>query len=161
MIWFNFEDALLLPFSSMQLRRSQMEPTGIQKILLAIYSLCSKVIHTPLMKILFSFEVLYQYYDLLVGTLASIYNLMIYCFFVLTFTSIIKRLLLLASLHNRASASGQVVQIHPSSVLFRKKPDCIIFNELIQTNNKYIRNLTRVDSLWLPELAPQFYATQN
>jgi hypothetical protein len=95
MIWFNFEDALLLPFSSMQLRRSQMEPTGIQKILLAIYSLCSKVIHTPLMKILFSFEVLYQYYDLLVGTLTSIYNLMIYCFFVLTFTSIIKRLLLL------------------------------------------------------------------
>ncbi|WJX78835.1 Pre-mRNA-splicing factor ATP-dependent RNA helicase DEAH10 [Trifolium repens] len=61
----------------------------------------------------------------------------------------------------RASASGQVVQIHPSSVLFRKKPDCIIFNELIQTNKKYIRNLTRVDSLWLPELAPQFYATQN
>jgi hypothetical protein len=95
MIWFNFEDALLLPFSSMQLRRSQMEPTGIQKILLAIYSLCSKVIHTPLMKILFSFEVLYQYYDLIVGTLTSIYNLMIYCFFVLTFTSIIKRLLLL------------------------------------------------------------------
>ncbi|MCI09332.1 ATP-dependent RNA helicase dhx8-like protein, partial [Trifolium medium] len=61
----------------------------------------------------------------------------------------------------RAYASGQVVQIHPSSVLFRKKPDCIIFNELIQTNNKYVRNLTRVDSLWLTELAPQFYATQN
>ncbi|XP_045794628.1 pre-mRNA-splicing factor ATP-dependent RNA helicase DEAH10 [Trifolium pratense] len=61
----------------------------------------------------------------------------------------------------RAYASGQVVQIHPSSVLFRKKPDCIIFNELIQTNNKYVRNLTRVDSLWLTELAPQFYAMQN
>ncbi|KAK4841951.1 hypothetical protein QYF36_013139 [Acer negundo] len=30
----------------------------------------------------------------------------------------------------RALASGQVVQIHPSSVLFRAKPECIIFNEL-------------------------------
>ncbi|KAK1553221.1 hypothetical protein Q3G72_035119 [Acer saccharum] len=36
----------------------------------------------------------------------------------------------------RALASGQVVQIHPSSVLFRAKPECIIFNELVQTNNK-------------------------
>ncbi|WJX83086.1 RNA helicase [Trifolium repens] len=54
----------------------------------------------------------------------------------------------------RASASGQVVQIHPSSVLFRKKPDCIIFNELIQTNNKPLVNrsmrirLCPATSLW-------------
>ncbi|KAJ1433083.1 P-loop containing nucleoside triphosphate hydrolase [Sesbania bispinosa] len=61
----------------------------------------------------------------------------------------------------RALASGQVVQIHPSSVLFRQKPECIIFNELVQTNNKYVRNLTRVDYLWLTELAPQYYAMQN
>ncbi|XP_058738014.1 pre-mRNA-splicing factor ATP-dependent RNA helicase DEAH10-like [Vicia villosa] len=61
----------------------------------------------------------------------------------------------------RALASGEVVQIHPSSVLFRKKPECIIFNELIQTTNKYVRNLTRVDHLWLTELAPKFYAMQN
>ncbi|XP_027360801.1 pre-mRNA-splicing factor ATP-dependent RNA helicase DEAH10 isoform X2 [Abrus precatorius] len=61
----------------------------------------------------------------------------------------------------RALASGQVVQIHPSSVLFRQKPECVIFNELVQTNNKYVRNLTRVDYLWLTELAPQYYAVQN
>ncbi|KAK2636037.1 hypothetical protein Ddye_030829 [Dipteronia dyeriana] len=61
----------------------------------------------------------------------------------------------------RALASGQVVQIHPSSVLFRAKPECIIFNELVQTNNKYIRNITRIDYLWLTELAPQFYTMQN
>lgn len=63
--------------------------------------------------------------------------------------------------YNRALASGEVVQIHPSSVLFRKKPECVIFNELIQTTNKYVRNLTRVDHLWLTELAPKFYAMQN
>ncbi|KAI9092070.1 hypothetical protein K1719_028005 [Acacia pycnantha] len=61
----------------------------------------------------------------------------------------------------RALASGLVVQIHPSSVLFQQKPECIIFNELVQTNNKYIRNLTRIDYLWLTELAPQYFAVQN
>ncbi|CAL0315240.1 unnamed protein product [Lupinus luteus] len=61
----------------------------------------------------------------------------------------------------RALASGQVVQIHPSSVLFRQKPECVIFNELLQTNNKYVRNLTRIDYLWLTELAPQYYAVHN
>ncbi|XP_043698039.1 pre-mRNA-splicing factor ATP-dependent RNA helicase DEAH10-like [Telopea speciosissima] len=61
----------------------------------------------------------------------------------------------------RALASSQLVQIHPSSMLFRMKPECIIFNELVQTNHNYIRNVTRIDPLWLPELAPQYYATQN
>ncbi|KAL4274485.1 hypothetical protein HN51_057280 [Arachis hypogaea] len=61
----------------------------------------------------------------------------------------------------RALASGLVVQIHPSSVLFRQKPECIIFNELVQTNSKYIRNVSRIDYLWLTELAPQYYAVKN
>lgn len=58
-------------------------------------------------------------------------------------------------------ASSQNVQIHPSSVLFRTKTDCIIFNELVRTNHTYVRNLTRIDPLWLPELAPQYYATEG
>ncbi|XP_015895188.2 pre-mRNA-splicing factor ATP-dependent RNA helicase DEAH10 [Ziziphus jujuba] len=61
----------------------------------------------------------------------------------------------------RAFSTGQVVQIHPSSVLFRTKPDCIVFNELVQTNHKYVRNITRIDYLWLTELAPQYYAMQS
>lgn len=61
----------------------------------------------------------------------------------------------------RAMANSQAVQIHPSSVLFHTKPECIIFNELVRTNHNYIRNITRIDPLWLPELAPQYYATQN
>ncbi|KAJ6853368.1 pre-mRNA-splicing factor ATP-dependent RNA helicase DEAH10 [Iris pallida] len=61
----------------------------------------------------------------------------------------------------RAIASSQNVQIHPSSVLFRTKPDCIIFNELVRTNQNYVRNLTRIDPLWLPELAPQYYEAQK
>ncbi|KAF9590514.1 hypothetical protein IFM89_035723 [Coptis chinensis] len=50
----------------------------------------------------------------------------------------------------RVRASGQIVRIHPSSVLFRTKAYCIIFNELVRTNDDYIRNITMIDQLWLP-----------
>ncbi|KAL6983323.1 Pre-mRNA-splicing factor ATP-dependent RNA helicase DEAH10, partial [Sarracenia purpurea var. burkii] len=58
----------------------------------------------------------------------------------------------------RVLSSGQVVQIHPSSVLYRSKPDCVIFDEVIRTTHNYMRNVTRIDYLWLPELAPQYYS---
>lgn len=58
----------------------------------------------------------------------------------------------------RIYSNGLMVQIHPSSVLFRAKPDCIIFDKLVQTNKKYVRNICRIDALWLPELAPQCYS---
>ncbi|KAK4484045.1 hypothetical protein RD792_011260 [Penstemon davidsonii] len=61
----------------------------------------------------------------------------------------------------RALSSGLTVQIHPSSVLFRMKPECIIFDELVRTNQNYIRNVSRIDYLWLAELAPQFFALQE
>lgn len=60
----------------------------------------------------------------------------------------------------RAMSSGQVVSIHPSSVLFGKKPDCLIFNELVCTTRHYIRNVTRIDSVWLPESASQYFVTK-
>uniref|UniRef100_A0A453R050 DEAD-box helicase OB fold domain-containing protein n=1 Tax=Aegilops tauschii subsp. strangulata TaxID=200361 RepID=A0A453R050_AEGTS len=62
---------------------------------------------------------------------------------------------------HRALATGQSVQMHPSSVLFRTKPDCVIFNELVRTTQNYVKNLTRIDPLWLAELAPQYYATED
>ncbi|XP_042011301.1 pre-mRNA-splicing factor ATP-dependent RNA helicase DEAH10-like [Salvia splendens] len=60
--------------------------------------------------------------------------------------------------YRAALSSGLAVQIHPSSVLFRMKPECIIFNELVRTNQNYVRNVSTIDYLWLPELAPQLYA---
>jgi hypothetical protein len=56
---------------------------------------------------------------------------------------------------SRAIANGRTVSIHPSSVLFGQKPDCAIYNELVRTSREYMRDLTRIDPLWLPELAPQ------
>lgn len=61
----------------------------------------------------------------------------------------------------RALESGEIVHIHPTSVLFRSKPECVIFNELMQTSKKYIKNLTRIDPLWLAELAPHHYKTEE
>lgn len=61
----------------------------------------------------------------------------------------------------RALATSQSVQIHPSSVLFKKKPDCAIFNELVRTSQNYVKDLTRIDPVWLAELAPQYYATED
>ncbi|KAG2320448.1 hypothetical protein Bca4012_056511 [Brassica carinata] len=61
----------------------------------------------------------------------------------------------------RALESGETVLIHPTSVLFRSKPECVIFNELMQTSEKYIKNLTRIDPLWLAELAPHHYKTEE
>ncbi|CAN4121511.1 unnamed protein product [Withania somnifera] len=60
----------------------------------------------------------------------------------------------------RVMLSGMIVQIHPSSVLFRAKPGCIVFNELVHTNHSYVRNVSRIDYLWLIELAPNLYAVQ-
>lgn len=61
----------------------------------------------------------------------------------------------------RVYRSGQTAQIHPSSVLFRSKPQCIVFKELVQTTQSYVRNVTRIDSLWLSELAPQYFGLQE
>ncbi|KAH9312164.1 hypothetical protein KI387_027199, partial [Taxus chinensis] len=61
----------------------------------------------------------------------------------------------------RAMANNQIVSVHPSSVLSGTKSDCLIFNELVRTNRNYVRNITRIDALWLPELAPQFYAARD
>ncbi|KAJ4916610.1 RNA helicase family protein [Raphanus sativus] len=61
----------------------------------------------------------------------------------------------------RALESGEIVHIHPRSVLFSSKPECVIFDELIQTSEKFIKNLTRIDPLWLAELAPHHYKTDE
>lgn len=55
-------------------------------------------------------------------------------------------------------ASGQTVSIHPSSVLCGKRPQCIVFDELLHTSRAYARTVSSIDPAWLPEIAPAFYA---
>ncbi|CAN1314135.1 Pre-mRNA-splicing factor ATP-dependent RNA helicase DEAH10 [Linum perenne] len=61
----------------------------------------------------------------------------------------------------RAFGTGQIVQIHPSSVLFQSKVECVLFNELVRTTNNYIRNVTKIEYMWLTELAPHYYTMQS
>jgi len=49
------------------------------------------------------------------------------------------------------------VSIHPSSVLFKSKPSYIIYNDLVQTSNCYMRNVSCVDPEWLYEIAPEYF----
>jgi ATP-dependent RNA helicase DHX8/PRP22 len=52
---------------------------------------------------------------------------------------------------------GQSVYIHPSSSLFQKNPDCVIYHELVLTTKEYMRNVMVIDPKWLYELAPRFF----
>jgi len=49
------------------------------------------------------------------------------------------------------------VHIHPSSCLFQKKPEIVIYDELVMTTKQYMRNILKVDKEWYFELQPQFH----
>eukprot|EP00594_Rhizosolenia_setigera_P019216 CAMPEP_0178978510 /NCGR_PEP_ID=MMETSP0789-20121207/25218_1 /TAXON_ID=3005 /ORGANISM="Rhizosolenia setigera, Strain CCMP 1694" /LENGTH=840 /DNA_ID=CAMNT_0020668295 /DNA_START=1 /DNA_END=2522 /DNA_ORIENTATION=+ len=49
------------------------------------------------------------------------------------------------------------VYIHPSSALFNKNPEWVIYHELVLTTKEYMRNIMVIDAKWLIELAPGFY----
>ncbi|XP_054717545.1 ATP-dependent RNA helicase DHX8-like [Uloborus diversus] len=57
----------------------------------------------------------------------------------------------------RTLVDSQVVYIHPSSALFHRQPEWVVYNELVQTNKEYMREVTTVDPKWLVEFAPAFY----
>lgn len=57
-------------------------------------------------------------------------------------------------------ATGQAVSLHPSSVLCGKRPECVVFNELVRTTKQYAREVCRIQARWLPELAPAFFAAR-
>lgn len=47
---------------------------------------------------------------------------------------------------------------HPSSLMFNRKADWVIFHEILETANKiYIRDITKIDKSWLLEYAPEYY----
>ncbi len=52
---------------------------------------------------------------------------------------------------------GQPVYIHPSSSLFNKNPEWVLYHELVLTTKEYMRNVLQVDAKWLVEMAPKFF----
>ncbi|KAL2643858.1 hypothetical protein R1flu_011445 [Riccia fluitans] len=57
----------------------------------------------------------------------------------------------------RTLVENQPVYIHPSSALFQRQPDWVIYHELVMTTKEYMREVTLVDPKWLVELAPRFF----
>uniref|UniRef100_A0A2P2I5T5 RNA helicase n=1 Tax=Hirondellea gigas TaxID=1518452 RepID=A0A2P2I5T5_9CRUS len=57
----------------------------------------------------------------------------------------------------RTLVDSQVVYIHPSSSLFNRQPEWVIYHELVQTTKEYMREVTTIDPKWLVEFAPSFF----
>ncbi|KAJ1517154.1 DEAH-box ATP-dependent RNA helicase prp22 [Coelomomyces lativittatus] len=52
---------------------------------------------------------------------------------------------------------GTPVYIHPSSSLFNKNPEYVIYHELVLTTKEYMREVTAIEPTWLVEVAPNFF----
>lgn len=63
--------------------------------------------------------------------------------------------------HYVALDSGQHVHLHPSSVLFRRKPELVVFTEMVATSRTYIRGLTLVTHEWLAESQEEYFRTHR
>ncbi|KAF0935567.1 hypothetical protein E2562_034440, partial [Oryza meyeriana var. granulata] len=61
----------------------------------------------------------------------------------------------------RTLVENQPVYIHPSSALFQRQPDWVIYHELVMTTKEYMREVTVIDPKWLTELAPRFYKSAD
>jgi len=57
----------------------------------------------------------------------------------------------------RTMVEGNPVYIHPSSALFNKNPEWLIYHELVMTTKEYMRAVMAIEPKWLVELAPQFF----
>ncbi|XP_026406840.1 probable pre-mRNA-splicing factor ATP-dependent RNA helicase DEAH5 [Papaver somniferum] len=62
----------------------------------------------------------------------------------------------------RTILENQPVYIHPSSALFQRQPNWVIYHELVMTTKEYMREITVIDPKWLIEFAPRsFKATDT
>ncbi|KAE8445653.1 hypothetical protein EG329_012950 [Mollisiaceae sp. DMI_Dod_QoI] len=58
----------------------------------------------------------------------------------------------------RNVAGGTVLHAHPSSLMFNRKADWVIFHEVMETGTKtFIRDVTKIEKGWLVEYAPGYY----
>ncbi|KAI8366665.1 P-loop containing nucleoside triphosphate hydrolase protein [Radiomyces spectabilis] len=57
----------------------------------------------------------------------------------------------------RTIRDNVLLSIHPDSVLFNRNPQCVVFHEVVETKQAYMRDLCVIEPEWLAELAPHFY----
>ncbi|KAG0056730.1 putative ATP-dependent RNA helicase dhr2 [Gryganskiella cystojenkinii] len=61
----------------------------------------------------------------------------------------------------KSIVGGLTVSIHPSSTLFGKKREAIMYNELVFTTKHYIRGVSALESAWLPQAAPKYFGQRG
>lgn len=54
-------------------------------------------------------------------------------------------------------ADNQTVYIHPSSSIWQKSPDWVIYHELVLTSKEYMRDVIQIEPKWLVEFASKYY----
>ena len=52
---------------------------------------------------------------------------------------------------------GTPVHVHPSSAVFQKQPEWLIYNELVLTSKEYMREVVTIEPKWLTEVAPNYF----
>ena len=52
---------------------------------------------------------------------------------------------------------GTPVHVHPSSSIFQKQPEWLIYHELVLTSKEYMREVLAIEPKWLTEVAPNFF----
>lgn len=60
----------------------------------------------------------------------------------------------------RNVAGGTILHAHPSSLMFNRKADWVIFHEVMEmggSGKTFIRDVTKIEKAWLMEYAPEFY----
>ena len=56
---------------------------------------------------------------------------------------------------------GQPVHVHPSSSLFNRQPQWLIYHKLVLTSKEYLHECLAIEPKWLVELAPKFYRASD
>ncbi|KAH7826471.1 ATP-dependent RNA helicase DHX8/PRP22 [Monocercomonoides exilis] len=54
-------------------------------------------------------------------------------------------------------SEGSTVYIHPSSALFQKNPEWVLYHEVVMTTKEYMRHVSAIDPRWLLVFAPNYY----
>ncbi|KAK2847619.1 hypothetical protein FQN49_005715, partial [Arthroderma sp. PD_2] len=58
----------------------------------------------------------------------------------------------------KSITGGNTLYAHPSSLMFNRKAEWVIFNEILQTGTKtFIKDITKIEKSWLLEYAPDYY----
>lgn len=62
----------------------------------------------------------------------------------------------------RTIDGGTTLHAHPSSLMFNRKADWVIFHEIMDTSTKtYVRDISKIEKNWLLEYAPDFYQIKS